>query len=108
MAKAPAEETSICGYLNIVLKKGEKLDEIIEDERNIFETVTELEIWDVHRIKVILELAVTCEARGELLKAEEFYIILWGGLIEHCHSIHPHHLDIEVHISMIDITLEYV
>lgn len=67
-----------------------------------------MEIWDVCRIQATLELAVSCESRNELLKAEEYYITLWRSLIEHCHHAHSHHIDIEVHISMIDISLEYV
>ena len=106
--KGSTEETNVSGHLNVVLKKGEKHDEIIEYERNIFDTSTEMEIWDIRRIKVTLKLAAAYEARGELLKAEELYVVLWGGLIEHCHQIHSHHVDIEAHISMIDISLEYV
>jgi len=106
--KGSAEETSVSGNLRVVLKKGEKHEEIVEYERSIFETVTEMEIWDVRRIQATLELAVSCESRNELLKAEEYYVTLWRGLIEHCHHAHSHHIDIEVHISMIDISLEYV
>jgi tetratricopeptide (TPR) repeat protein len=101
------EVTSISGRL-VVLKKGQKHDDIIAYEKNIFDTSTEMEIWDIRRIEVTLQLAKTYEAHGELLKAEELYVLLWGGLIEHCHQIHSHHVDIEVHISMIDISLEYV
>jgi hypothetical protein len=106
--KGSTEETSVSGNLRVVLKKGEKHEEIIEYERSIFETVTEMEIWDVRRIQATLKLAVSCESRGELLKAEEYYVTLWRSLIEHCHHAHSHHIDIEVHISMIDISLEYV
>jgi hypothetical protein len=106
--KGSAEETSVSGNLRVVLKKGEKHEEIVEYERSIFETVTGMEIWDVRRIQATLELAVSCESRNELLKAEEYYVTLWRSLIEHCHHAHSHHTDIEVHISMIDISLEYV
>jgi hypothetical protein len=106
--KGSSEETTISGNLRVVLKKGEKHEEIVEYERSIFETFTEMEIWDVRRIKATLKLAVSCESRGELLKAEEYYVTLWRSLIEHCHQSHSHHVDIEVHISMIDISLEYV
>jgi hypothetical protein len=34
--------------------------------------------------------------------------MLWSRLIEHCHHIHIHHIDVDVHISMIDVSLEYV
>lgn len=105
--KGSVEETTISGHIGVVLK-ADKHEEVIEYEKKIFDTTIEMEIWDVRRITVILKLAVAYEARGELLKAEEFYVMLWGRLVEHCHQIHIHHVDIDVHISMIDISLEYV
>jgi tetratricopeptide (TPR) repeat protein len=107
--KGSSEETTICGHLKVVLKKGESHEEIIEYERNIFDTTCEMEIWDLRRIEITLKMAVTYEAHGHLLKAEECYVLLWSGLIEYCHQFNRnHHVDIEVHISMIDISLEYV
>ena len=66
-----------------------------------------MEIWDVRRIKITLELAVSYEARGELFMAEQLYITLWRHLTDRCHHHHHHH-GVEIHISMIDIALEYV
>jgi tetratricopeptide (TPR) repeat protein len=106
--KGSAEETSISETINIILKPGEKQDDIVEYERNIFDTTTEMEIWDVRRIKITLKLAAAYEARGELLRAEELFVTLWGHLVDHCHQLHIHHVDIDVHISMIDVALEYV
>jgi hypothetical protein len=103
--KGSAEESSITGNLRVILKKGEKHAEIVEYEKSIFETVTEMEVWDVRRIQAILTLAVDCESRGELLKAEEYYVTLWRGLIG---TMTTANIDIEVHISRIDISLEYV
>ena len=67
----------------------------------------ELEVWDTRRIQLTLELAVSYEARGEFFMAEELYISLWRRLTEQCH--HPsHHHGVEIHISTIDVVLEYV
>jgi hypothetical protein len=106
--KGSAEEVSIKSNLHFLLKKDTKHEEIVEYETSIFETVAEMEIWDVRRIEVTLKLAKGCESRGQLLKAEEYYVTLWRGLIDHCHHLHSHHIDIKVHLSMIDISLEYV
>jgi pentatricopeptide repeat protein len=101
------EETMISEQLTIILKKNHKHEEITEYPEGIFETTLELEVWDVRRVKIIIELAVTFEASGEYFKAEELYIFLWKRLIEHSHHHHHHH-GVEVHISMIDIAIEYV
>jgi tetratricopeptide (TPR) repeat protein len=107
--KGSAEETSISGHLKIILKKGEKHEEIIEYERRIFDdSITVLDLWSERHIKTIRELAGACEKRGELLKTEEYYVTLWRGLIEHYHQIRTHSVDTDVHLSMIDISLEYV
>jgi tetratricopeptide (TPR) repeat protein len=106
--KGSAEETSVNELLNITLKPGHKHDEIIEYEKNIFDTSIEKTVWDIRRITITLKLAASYEARGDLLKAEELYVMLWGHIIDHCHQVHLHHLEFDVHISMIDIALEYV
>lgn len=105
--KGSVEEITISGRINVVLK-ADKHAEIIEYEKEIFSTDTEVEIWDVSRITVTLKLAAAYEAHGELLKVEELYVMLWSRLLEHCHQIHIHQVDITVHISMIDVALEYV
>ena len=37
----------------------------------------DMDIWDVRRIKIELELAVSYESRGEIFMAEELYIMLF-------------------------------
>ena len=71
------EETYISEQITIVLKRGEKQEDIIEYEKGIFETTMEMDIWDVRRIKIELELAVSYESRGEIFMAEELYILLF-------------------------------
>lgn len=105
--KGSVEETTISGHISVVLK-ADKHDEIIEYEKKFFDTTSEMEIWDVRRITVTLKLAAAYEVHGELFKAEELYVTLWSRLVEHCHQIHIHHVDITVRISMMDVSLEYV
>ena len=105
--KGSVEETTISGHINVVLK-ADKHDEIVEYEKNFFNTTNEMDIWDVRRITVTLKLAAAYEVRGEIFKAEELYVTLWSRLVEHCHQIHIHHVDITVRISMMDVALEYV
>ena len=90
-----------------MLKKGEKGTGVVEYEKGIFDITTELEIWDVRRIQLTLELALSYEARKELFMAEELYITLWRRLTERCHHSHHHH-GVEIHISMIEVALDYV
>lgn len=105
--KGSVEETAISGHINVVLK-ADKHDEIIEYEKKFFDTTGEMEIWDARRITITLKLAAAYEARGEIFKAEELYVTLWSRLVEYCHQIHIQHVDITVHISMMDVSLEYV
>ncbi|KAL9099745.1 MAG: hypothetical protein Q9163_004799 [Psora crenata] len=105
--KGSEEETSISEQLTVVLKRGDKKADIVEFEKGIFDITSELEVWDMRRIKLTLELAVSYEARGELLMAEEHYIMLWRRLTEHCHHSQHHH-GVEIHISTIEVVLEYV
>jgi hypothetical protein len=77
--KGSAEETSITGHLKIILK-GEKHEEIIENERQILdEFIAVLDLWSKRHIKTIRELAGACEKREELLKTEEYYVTFWNG-----------------------------
>lgn len=102
--KGSEEETSISESLTIVLKKGDKKTEY---EQGIFEIVTELEVWNIRRIKLTLELAMSYEARGEFLMAEELFVFLWRRLTEECHSPHHNH-GIDIHIHLMDVVIEYV
>lgn len=54
-----------------------------------------------------MELALSYEARGEFLMAEELFIFLWTRLTEQCHHPHHHH-GVDIHIHLIDIAIEYV
>ncbi|KAL8834428.1 MAG: hypothetical protein Q9170_003750 [Blastenia crenularia] len=105
--KGSKEETSISEKLTIVLKKGDKKTDIIEYEQGVFEIVTELEIWDIRRIQMTIELARSYEKRGEILMAEELLVMLWRRLTEQCHHHHHHH-GVDIHIHTIDIVVEYV
>ncbi len=105
--KGSEEETSISEQLVVVLKKSEKKTDVFEYEKGIFDITTELEICDMRRIQLTLELALSYESRKELFMAEELYITLWRRLTERCH--HSHHDDgVEIHIHMIEVALEYV
>ncbi|KAL8781838.1 MAG: hypothetical protein Q9213_005840 [Squamulea squamosa] len=105
--KGSKEETSISEQLTIVLKKGHKKTDVIEYEQGIFDIVTELDVWDARRIRMTLELAWSYEERGEILMAEELFVMLWRQLTEQCHHHHHHH-GVDIHIHTIDIVIEYV
>ena len=105
--KGSQEEVSISENLTVILKKGDKKTDVIEYEQGIFDIVTELEVWDVRRIKLTIELAVSYEERGEFRMAEELYIFLWTRLTEQCHRSHHHH-GVDIHIHLIDVVIEYV
>ena len=105
--KGSEEEMSISENLTVVLKKGDKKTDVIEYEQDIFGIINELEVWNVRRIKLTIELAMSYEARGEFILAEELYIFLWRRLTEECHHRHHHH-GIELHIQLIDVVVEYV
>ncbi|KAL9606785.1 MAG: hypothetical protein Q9179_000075 [Wetmoreana sp. 5 TL-2023] len=104
--KGSAEETSISESLTIVLKKGDRKTDVIEYEQGIFDIVTELEIWNVRRIKLTIELAMSYEARGEFLMAEELLVYLWRRLTEECHHSHHYH-GVEIHVQLIEVVIEY-
>ena len=105
--KGSEEELSVSEQLKITLQHGKSEKDVMEYERGIFDITTEMEVWDVRRVKITLELAVSYEARREYFMAEELYVMLWGRLVEHRHHSNHRH-GIEVHISMIDIAIEYV
>ena len=54
-----------------------------------------------------MELALSYEKRGEILMAEELFVMLWRRLTEQCHH-HHRRLGIEIHIHTIDVVIEYV
>ena len=105
--KGSQEEVSISENLTVILKKGDKKTDVVEYEQGIFDIVTDLEVWDVRRIKLTIELALSYETRGELRMAEELYIFLWTRLTEQCHHSHHHH-GVDIHIRLMDVVIEYV
>lgn len=105
--KGSEEEIGISEQLTIILKKGDKKIDVVEYEKGIFDVAMDLEVWDIRRIQMTIELAVSYEARGEYFLAEELYITLWRRLTEQCHHPHHHH-GLEIHIHTIDVNLEYV
>jgi len=60
-----------------VLKKGENREDLTEYERNIFETTSEMEIWDIRRIEITLKLAVTYE-HMEIFSRLRNFILSYG------------------------------
>jgi len=105
--KGSKEATEISGHLEITLKKAGKKDEIVQYDTDIFEVSTEVEIWDIHRMKIALKLALSYEHHHEILKAEEIYVTLWSQLIEQSHRSTHQHIGIDIHISVIDLALDY-
>ena len=101
------EEKTLSEKLKIVLRKHVRREDIVEYEKGIWETTMDMEVWDIRRIKITLELAISYESRKEYFMAEELYIILWRQLTDRCHH-HNHHHGVEIHISMIEVALEYV
>ncbi|KAI4287738.1 MAG: hypothetical protein L6R35_003004 [Caloplaca aegaea] len=98
------EETTISENLTIVLESSDSKTDIVEYEQGIFDIVTELEVWDIRRIRMTLELAMSYEKRGEILMAEELFVMLWRRLTDECH----HHHGVEIHIHTFDVVIEYV
>lgn len=105
--KGSEEETNVSESLTIVLKKGDKKIDDTEYEQGIFEIITEMEVWNIRRIKLTVELALSYEARGEYPMAEELFVSLWRRLTEQCHHPHHHH-GVDIHTHLIDIVIEYV
>ncbi|KAL9579829.1 MAG: hypothetical protein Q9203_006540, partial [Teloschistes exilis] len=104
--KGSREETSVSENLTIVLKKGDKKTDVVEYEQGIFDFITELDVWDIRRIKMTLELALSYDTRSELLMAEELFVFLWRRLMEECHHAHHHH-GVEIHIRLLEVIIEY-
>lgn len=105
--KGSEEETSISEQITVILKKSDKKKDVAEYETDVFDIAMHLEVWDIRRIQMTIELAVSYEARGEYFLAEELYVTMWRRLTEQCHHPHHHH-GVEIHLRTIDIVLEYV
>ncbi|KAL8867412.1 MAG: hypothetical protein Q9174_005684, partial [Haloplaca sp. 1 TL-2023] len=104
--KGSEEDAEISHNLTIVLKKGDKKTDVVEYETGIFDIITEMEVWNVKRIKMTIELALSYEARGEVLMAEELFVYLWRRLTHECHHGHHHH-GVDIHIHLLEVVIEY-
>ncbi|RDW91807.1 hypothetical protein BP5796_01201 [Coleophoma crateriformis] len=101
------DQGSFPGRLDVTLKKG-RPDAIKESDFDIFSTTLETGVWDITRIKTSLEMALRLEHENDMFGAEKLYILLWSQVLECCHSVTRQILDIDIHISMIDVAIEYV
>ena len=90
-----------------MLKKSDKKTDVVEYEQGIFEIITDLEVWDIRRIQLTMELALSYEARKDYCMVEELYVTLWRRLLEQCHHSHQHH-GVEIHIRTIEVAIEYI
>lgn len=105
--KGSEEEIGVSESLTIVLKKSDKKTDVIEYEEGIFDSITKLEVWNFRRIELSIKLAMSYEARGDFLKAEELYVILWRRLTDECHHPTQHH-SVDIHVYLLDVVIEYV
>ncbi|RDW79411.1 hypothetical protein BP6252_04049 [Coleophoma cylindrospora] len=101
------DQGSFPGRLDVTLKKGGP-DAIKEYDFDIFSTSLETGGWDMTRIKTSLELALRLEHENNMFGAEKLYILLWSQVLECCHSATRQSFGIDIHISMIDVAIEYV
>ena len=98
------EAKEVSEQLVVTLRKGKKTQDITEGTMSIFETYEEtMDITDVRRILITIQLAESHEAKGDILLAEEVFINLWLKITEICRLQHS----IELHIAKIDIALAY-
>jgi hypothetical protein len=65
--KGSEDEKKISKNLKIVLKKGQKKEDLVEYESSILEKITAMEVWDIRRIKMTFELAISCEGSWRTL-----------------------------------------
>ncbi|KAI9692307.1 MAG: hypothetical protein M1822_006538 [Bathelium mastoideum] len=89
--------------LTVVLTGGSETS-VQQYDKWLFETIDDLEDTDELRISVILRMCHGYEHRGEWFLAEEQYIKLWRRISEICRVQNT----IELQITKINITLEYV
>jgi hypothetical protein len=101
------EEARVSKELFVVLKRVKKHEHIHEYDRCVFDTTPEIDIWDEHRIKVIRQLAQSYHSRGDLILAEEQYVLLWRRLMEFCHDSRQSN-GFQMHFACIDVAIEYV
>ncbi|CAN8100253.1 unnamed protein product [Discula destructiva] len=82
-----AEATKAAEKLQTVLYKGAKHEEVVQYQQPIFESAQRnLEVFDIRRVEITLQMANTYEKKKDFTHAEELYITLWRGLVEYCRS----------------------
>jgi len=92
------------GGMDIVLK-GETTETGIEEYAEFFfEATDELDPADEKRVSILLRLALFYESQQQWYMAEKIYITLWRRISEICRLT----ATIELHITKINIALEYV
>ncbi|KAL4731411.1 hypothetical protein ACLX1H_000377 [Fusarium chlamydosporum] len=91
------------GTLDIVLKGEEAERGICEMEEFIFETTEELDIHSHLCIAMMIKLAWSYHACGKFYLAERLFISIWRRISVTCRL----NASIEVHVSKIQIALEY-
>ncbi|CAI6090167.1 unnamed protein product [Clonostachys chloroleuca] len=95
---------NVFGTLDVVLKGEDAAKDTKELEVLIFETNDDMEVTDQLCISMMIRLAQSYISCGKLFLAERLYVSLWRRVSAMCTA----GARIEVHISKIQIALEYV
>ncbi|KAG8528606.1 uncharacterized protein KY384_006293 [Bacidia gigantensis] len=99
------EARGISDELMIVLRKDDKCKDILKYTGSIFETSEEtMEVWDIRRITITIQIAIAYEREGKISLAEETYIELWQRITEACRTKRV----TEMLIAKFDIAFAYV
>ncbi len=102
------EEKRELENLDITFNKRKEEEEMSAYAENILAYFPEIEeTWGFHRIAEILKLAVACEEKGDLSKAEEHFVTLWIDLIAHFQTFSTQ-TGTEAYIWALKISLLYV
>ena len=103
-SKQAREISELSEKLIVVLNPDQKRQSLKEYDTLMFETIEEtMEITDIRRIRITIQLAESYEIKGDILRAEEIFINLWLKITEICRREHS----IELHIAKIDIAIAY-
>ncbi|KAK8192024.1 uncharacterized protein BKA78DRAFT_250650 [Phyllosticta capitalensis] len=82
-----ADTMTAAEKLKAVLYKTAKHEEVVQYTQPLFETAEQtLDIFDIRRVEITLQMAKTYEEKGDLVRAEELYISLWRGLTQYCRT----------------------
>ncbi|KAK7538080.1 uncharacterized protein J3D65DRAFT_602122 [Phyllosticta citribraziliensis] len=85
--KFSADTLTAAEKLKAVLYKTSKHEEVVQYTQPLFETAEQtLDIFDIRRVEITLQMAKTYEEKGDLVRAEELYISLWRGLTQYCRA----------------------